>query len=174
MKDFIREHDKLLLYLLILNLMLQWPVFYMQASDYREGSVLYRHPIRLNENIQIMYHHSVEKTPVIELYQVMPDQRLLLTGQIYESYGAGLPTQTEGLYEVEEGVFKITGINMIFESLLYRTEPETSEINFKLIIKEKEIPFHFFSKERTLVELKIKRAPIWLFWIREWQTENLS
>ncbi|SDY47736.1 DUF1850 domain-containing protein [Tindallia californiensis] len=169
-----RRHLKLLLHLLILILMLQWPVFYLQASDYQEGRILYRHPIKLDENIQIMYHHSVEKTPVIEFFKAMPDQRLLLTGQVYESYGAGLPTRAEGLYEVEEGFFKITGINMIFESLLYRTEPETSEINFKLIIKEKEIPFHFFSKERTLVELKIKRAPIWLFWIREWQTENLS
>ena len=153
--------------LVILLLSIQWPAYYIQASNNESGEVLYRRHIRLNDEFRINYLHSVTKTPVTETYRIMPDKRLLLMEMVYQSYGAGLPTDTDSDYEILEDAFRLYNINTASAALIYRTDPKELGIEMKLVVDDDFIPFHRFSEERTPVKIEVKRDPIWLFLLKE-------
>ncbi len=153
--------------LLILLLSIQWPAYYIQASNNESGEVLYRHSIHLSDEFEINYLHSVTKTPVTETYRIMPDKRLLLTEMVYQSYGAGLPTNIDSDYEMLEDAFRLYNINTVSASLIYRTDPKELGIEMKLVVDGDSIPFHRFSEERTPVKIEVKRDPVWLFRLKE-------
>ncbi|RQD67427.1 MAG: DUF1850 domain-containing protein [Tindallia sp. MSAO_Bac2] len=160
--------------LIIILLVIQWPVFFLQASDNKTGVVLYRHSLRLNDEFQVSYTHSVEKTPVVEHYRIMPDKRILLTEMVYQSYGAGLPTDKDYDYEIFEDSFRLYNINKVSSALVYRTDPQTLDLDMRLIFDDESIPFRQFSEERSSIKLEIKRNPLWLFYIKEWYNKTSS
>lgn len=77
-----------------------------------DGSVLVDEPVDEGDELRLEYTHSVEKTPVTEVYTV-EGSALESTRMVFESYGAGLPsnadvertddgrfvTETEGTHE---------------------------------------------------------------------------
>lgn len=152
--------------LMILLLSVQWPVYFLEASNNDTGQALYRHTTSLGHEFEMHYGHSVAKTPVIEIYRIMPDKRILLMEMVYESYGAGLPTAVDQGYEMNAGTFRRYNIHMVTDSLIYRADPQNLGLEMKLVIESDAIPLYSFSEERTPVKIQVKRAPLWLFWLQ--------
>lgn len=59
-----------------------------------DGSVLIDEPVEDGDEVRLEYTHSVEKTPVSDVYTV-EGSALESTRMVFESYGAGLPAQAD-------------------------------------------------------------------------------
>lgn len=57
-------------------------------------------PVEDGESVVLAYTHSVEKTPVRDVY-VVEDDALRMVRTEFSSFGAGLPT--DGVYRIEDG-----------------------------------------------------------------------
>ena len=69
------------------------------VSDSDTDRVLYSTAVSEGTTVELSYTHSVERSPVIERYQIT-DGTLRQTTIIFESYGWGLPTGAE-IHEIE-------------------------------------------------------------------------
>jgi len=99
---------------------------YLILTHAENGSVLFSHPINEGELISVGYIHSVNRTPVSEIFTVVQGQ-LVLTALEFKSFGAGMPTELEPgqrLLHLPDGVMRI--------------EPFDRPVNdFRILISEK-------------------------------------
>lgn len=64
------------------------------VSDADTGAVLVSHPVHDGSTVDLAYTHSVQKTPVHDVYTVRGDT-LVNTKMTFESYGWGLPARQD-------------------------------------------------------------------------------
>lgn len=67
-----------------------------------EGETVLEAPADLGDTVVLEYTHSVEKTPVRDVYAVTEDG-IVMTRMEFQSYGAGLPSTAD--VEIENGTF---------------------------------------------------------------------
>lgn len=103
------------------------------------------------DSISLAWIHSIEKTPWEEHYRV-EDEHLVLTDVYLKSFGAGAPTDLEGLTRNEDGMVHTSGINREVPRLQWVHSHATSHtltINFLSgdppLVLDDEIPHHTFA-----------------------------
>jgi len=64
---------------------------HLVATGAASGDRLFEHPVDDGDTIVLAYTHSVEKTPVRDVYEV-DDDALRMVRMEFSSFGAGLPT----------------------------------------------------------------------------------
>jgi hypothetical protein len=70
------------------------------VADAESDKRLFEIPIDEGDEVILAYTHSVQKTPVRDIY-VVEDQQLRADRSVFHSFGAGLPT--ENVEQTEEG-----------------------------------------------------------------------
>lgn len=85
------------------------PGLEVRVADLGSGRVLWSRAVRPGERIELHYVHSVERTPVVEVFQPGPDGLKFIEMRFY-SQGAGLPTQG---YTREGDHFVLRGDRMV-------------------------------------------------------------
>jgi len=106
----------------------------------------------------LSYIHSVQKTPVYEVFEIAEDNRLILIETTFSSLGVGLPyTQENGYFRNEQGKFKLTGLNREFTSIPIRVSPIPKHT---ITVGEKTFPLLSFVAPDDLV--KITAADRWM------------
>ncbi|MDN5331204.1 MAG: hypothetical protein PWP45_429 [Tepidanaerobacteraceae bacterium] len=70
----------------------------------------------------ITFIHSIEKTPVYELYEISADNKITLNEVRFYSQGTGLPFSTGGIFKNENGQFVIRE-KRTFSRLSLRVSP---------------------------------------------------
>jgi len=112
----------------------------------KNGEIVYRKEV-LSRKFILTFVHSVEKTTVYELYEIQDDGTLHLYESWYSSLGAGLPSDSEGGFEIENGLFKIR-ISRTFKEISLRVShldghglifEDGSDLMFKDIAKVNEL-----------------------------------
>ena len=67
----------------------------------------------------------MEKTPVIEVFQIQKNGTFLLTSTKYKSYGVGLPSlPQEGRLTVADGWLTLDGLRREYREIRLRVGPE--------------------------------------------------
>ncbi|WP_332897422.1 DUF1850 domain-containing protein [Haladaptatus sp. CMSO5] len=84
------------------------------VSDADTGEQLLAVPVEENTTVNLSYMHSVEKTPVYDIYEVH-GERLDNTEMRFQSYGWGLPAR-EDVY-TENGFFVFNPENRSYDEL---------------------------------------------------------
>lgn len=84
----------------------------------KNGKIVYSREI-LDRKFTLTFVHSVEKTPVYELYEIQEDGSLHLYETRYSSLGAGLPSDGEGGFEMENGLFRVK-VSRVFKEISLR------------------------------------------------------
>ncbi|HHX23787.1 MAG TPA: DUF1850 domain-containing protein [Thermoanaerobacterales bacterium] len=84
-----------------------------------------KHTIKIpQKKFTLSYIHSVQKTPVYEVFEIDEDNKLILKETTFSSLGVGLPfTEENGVFRNEQGKFKLTGLNREFTSIAIRVSP---------------------------------------------------
>jgi hypothetical protein len=59
-------------------------------QDPETDAELLRLPLNADETFTIRYIHSVDHTPVFEIFEIAPDGRLALNGTYFQMFGAGM------------------------------------------------------------------------------------
>ena len=85
------------------------------------GETLLSVPVEENTTVTVAYTHSVEKTPVRDVYAVR-ERDLVMTRMEFESFGAGLPS-TVDVERDADGSFVYYPHNQRTEELVVATSP---------------------------------------------------
>lgn len=86
------------------------------------GRTLIEEPVSPGDLISVNYTHSVEKTSVNETYRVDNAGRLALYSAVFESSGAGLPSDAS--YDIAQGgngQFIIRNFDRVYDEVTYGT-----------------------------------------------------
>lgn len=153
----------ILLFILLGILLIPFRV--LLASDYRTGEYLMSWPIKKGEEFYIEYTHSVQLTPVIEVYFVDESNNIILKESYFSSYGAGLPSTTPYKFEITTRGFRIYDINQLMQDLVYRTGAERA--NHKINIRNKVYPFLDFSAPREGVKFTVEKFSLLSYLAKE-------
>jgi hypothetical protein len=90
-------------------------------ADTESGALYGRWPVKDGTEFAIEFVHSVNQSPVREVFQVR-GRRIAAAAVVFSSFGAGMQTDLgvgEELIREEDGTMRITGFNRSFKSLTY-------------------------------------------------------
>lgn len=90
-------------------------------TDVDSGRMYATYPVSDGDGFSVTFVHSVNKTPVSDVYEVR-DGRIVLTGTVYYSFGAGVPDELgEGqkLTIREDGAMVVTGMDRDLTGVVY-------------------------------------------------------
>ena len=94
---------------------------YLILEDDETGEIYSKISVENFDEFEITFTHSVNKTPVTDIYQIREGD-IYLTGNIYYSFGAGVPTEIyEGqtLSYGENGEMIISNMDTLIPDLVY-------------------------------------------------------
>jgi len=85
----------------------------LEIIDYSTKKIIFSRRVAPGDNFSTLYIHSVEKTPVKEIFVIDNQYRIILSETQVSSSGAGLPSQIFGeeQFLLEDGSFIINNIN---------------------------------------------------------------
>ncbi len=133
----------LLLITIILTIISIYPVQVLYARDMVSEEGLKSWLILKDRTFSVKYIHSVERTPVWEIYSLNQDE-IILEETIFQSYGAGLPASSPYDFDIVEDGFRLYNIKLKMTNLVYRTGAVRAK--HELLIGDKSYPFLDFSE----------------------------
>ncbi len=144
-----------------------YPLQILSVKD-GEGNIKYWQFINEKDQFTISCIHSVEKTPVDEIYSIQNGD-IVLKETVYSDFGAGLPYQATGTqkFSHEGKVFRITGYNIEIP-VLYIRVGRFAEHTFTF--EDKEYKLTKWAKPGENLAFDIEKTNLFhLFWnyIRE-------
>lgn len=93
----------------------------LRLMDADTGQVYASYPMSVGQQFSVTFIHSVNKSPVIDTYEVREDGIWLVATKYY-TFGAGVPTETEAgetLTYTEDGGMLISGMDRLIPQLCY-------------------------------------------------------
>ncbi len=163
---FLRYKRSFLLIVLIFSVTIfLLPIRVLLASDHKSGQYLKSWSITNGSKFDIEYTHSVQLTPVIEIYSVGKEDKFLLEESYFYSYGAGLPSTTPYDFEITQEGFRIYNINETMDNIIYRTGAVRAQ--HKIKIGKKIYSFLDFSNPGTGVKFTVQRISLLQYLAKE-------
>jgi len=142
----------------ILCICLVSPSLTLQVREMHSGDRLYQARVKEGDRFAIEFVHSVERTPVKEVFKIGQDCTIYLVETEYESFGAGLPTMPgEGEESVlEGGKIRITGIRRKIEPFLVAVSPVPGHV---LAVGGEETALASLAEPGTGLRIRVVREP---------------
>ncbi|MBU8906590.1 DUF1850 domain-containing protein [Desertibacillus haloalkaliphilus] len=97
------------------------------------------------DHISVSWIHSVERTPWQETYKIVDNQQLELIETRFQSFGAGVPHESNGETTIEDGYTVMTGIDRVVEQFSWVHSHDADFqlfLNDENIIESYELPHH--------------------------------
>ncbi len=154
---------------IILILVLLFLIFFpflkgIEIKEYKSGKNLFFISFKKNESFFIGHIHSVNKGKVIEEYFVNEKNDIILKNAIFESYGAGVPSN------LDEGIIgKLTEKGILFENINKQFKKIDlfvgKEAKHYINIKNKNIYLENIIKNSNNISIKYNYKPLlFIFW----------
>lgn len=105
----------------ILLISLTFSGTYLVLEDDETGEIYNIIPVKDLDEFEITFTHSVNKSPVTDIYQIRSGD-IYLTGNIYYNFGAGVPTEIydgQSLTYGENGEMIISDMDTLMPHLVY-------------------------------------------------------
>jgi len=131
------------------------PAMVLEVRNVRDDRSVVKLLLQPPPEFRIQSIHSVQLTPYTHIYRVNPDGGIVLTEAIFESEGVGLPAYEDGKFSVENGKFKMEGMNRFLGVLRFRVSPVSQET---LVVSNLKIPLYTIFPEGTPMEIKAFRT----------------
>ena len=130
----------------------------LQIREMRSGVNLYRASVKEGDEFTIEFVHSIERTPVREVFRIENDYKIYLVGTVYESFGTGLPTTPDEGAELvlEGGKIRITGMHRKLEPFLVAVSPVPGHV---LTVGGEEVALADLAKPGTGLWIRVVREP---------------
>ena len=142
----------------LLSFLFQSP--YLVLTNARSGEILMSARVSDDTEFRISYIHSVNISPVTEIFQVRQGAIVLDAVEFY-TFGAGMPTMPEygqTLIYLPDGGMRIEGFDCVLDSLtliIAHTAAHT------LHVGSREIPLQTLDSSGQSVRFEIVRQNIW-------------
>lgn len=128
----------------------------------KTGRVVYNITVRQGDVFSVTYIHSVNKSPVEDVFEIMPDYGILLRKTVFSSFGAGIP------FELEQGQMLVRKNDSIeIANIDRRIDPYLLKVgtvaNHTLWVKGREIRLDSLTKPKNTVRLGTRRVSFYLY-----------
>ncbi|MDX8047320.1 DUF1850 domain-containing protein [Gracilibacillus sp. S3-1-1] len=152
----------LIVLFILLFFLLLWnrPQHLLVITDMNTGETLWTSEIEQGETFFHEYIHSVEKSPVKEVFQFSASAELVTMESWTKSFGAGMPYQREGDVELKDGYYVMKNINRPVHGGTLRMKPSDLYPHI--------FSFHdetiYLSKEpfvKKIIEIKVRKPTWW-------------
>lgn len=129
---------------------------WLMVRDYDTGKVYGRYPIQAGEECSIEFKHSVNKTPVRDVYEITEDGQFHNIRCIYYGFGAGVQTQLEEgeTLSYQDGAMVIDNIQKYYPKLTYSLLPTSTHV---LRVGEEEVFLPGLIDGETILVFTIER-----------------
>lgn len=153
-----RELNKSLIILFLLFLLSSYKTDYLILRNFNTGKNLEIFNLK-DKKFNVIFTHSVMLSEVKEEYEIR-NSSIYLIATRYKDYGAGLPTDVEGQFYIDEDKKELVVFNMNrkIDSLVYRTGSKRA--NHRIQVSKKEVEFLEFTEEKSPVEIEYLRLNI--------------
>lgn len=103
---------------------------WLVLRDFQTNQVYARYPIRPGDEFSIEFKHSVNKTPVRDVYRITEDGQFHNVRCIYYGFGAGVQTQLEEgeTLSYQDGAMIIDNIQKYYAQLTYSLVPISTHV----------------------------------------------
>lgn len=119
--------------------------YQLLICDQNDDKEYVRQDVHVGDQLEVSWIHSVELTPWIEVLEVSDDQTLILTETRFQSFGAGVPHDSEGEVQVIDGFTVMTGLERSFEQYRWIHSQEaklTVQLNGEPLLLPEDVPHH--------------------------------
>ena len=127
----------------------------LTVQNTENGDILLQEVLQEGDSFSILFFHSVNQSPVWEIFQVQNGQLYLIALEFY-TFGAGIATELQAgqtLSTLDSGRMRIDGIN---DSLTPRyLVPRVTEMS--LLLNGQEISFDTIAPPGTILEFSLQR-----------------
>lgn len=109
-------------------------LFDIIITDRSGQKIFFKEQINSGDRFSISYIHSVEKTPVIEIFEINKNYQIVLKETHTVSTGAGLPSQVfnQEVFIHEDNKFKIKNINRILSFIPFTISQSAKDMFYFL------------------------------------------
>lgn len=156
--------------MLVLALLLTLVIFMPSQRKFviiekKTGKILYYTDVKPGNTFTVSYTHSVNKSPVDEVFEIEKDYSILLKKTVFHAFGVGMPAVKGS--EIDEGqeirVFddrvEIDNINRPVEQCIYFVGLIA---NHKFIMNDREIPLKKLTEPQNAVQFEVRRIPLYI------------
>ena len=136
---------------------------HLVLENAESGQIRFTTPIQEGEQFAIGYIHSVNQSPVAEIYEIR-DGRIVLVAFEFEAFGAGIPTELEPgqtLIHLPEGGMRIEGFDRVILDLRYLIAHAT---NLTLYIQGSEVPLNSLDQAGQSLRFSVRELNLWQRW----------
>lgn len=148
--------------------LLHMPLFPSLTIRDSELRWLWAQRVESGERFILRYTHSVARTQVDEVMRV-EGRQIMVEASIYESFGAGLPSNPEGaqVLELSDGRLILSNIDLVQPYIEVRIGQVTA--NHQLLVHGRVIPLSSLGKPGTSVRFSIEKATLAKQLARRWR-----
>ena len=156
----------LFIVIIIIIILFFLPAYTLEFRSFSNGELYFIQRVKPDDKFTLKYKHSVELSPVWEIFIIDKDYQIVLIETDFLDHGAGLPyTAFENeIFVDEDGKFKIKNMNRIMPSPIYYMVGTIYENT--LYFKNKEINFSLLVGDKILT-IEIDRNNIFNYFRRE-------
>jgi hypothetical protein len=132
------------------------------VEDDLTGEVLYSTAVDPGDVFSIKYIHSVNKSPVEDVFEIQDDNGIMLKKTIFRSFGAGIPYELEDgqIMDVMDDRIEISNINRRIGKFLLKIGTIAEHT---LCINGREIRMDSLAKPKQTVRLEVRSVPVTFF-----------
>ena len=138
----------LFIVIIIIIILFFLPAYTLEFRSFSNGELYFIQRVKPDDKFTLKYKHSVELSPVWEIFIIDKDYQIVLIETDFLDHGAGLPyTAFENeIFVDEDGKFKIKNMHRIMPSPIYYMVGtiyentlyfKNKEINFSLLVGDK-------------------------------------
>ncbi|SHN36576.1 DUF1850 domain-containing protein [Gracilibacillus kekensis] len=136
--------------------LLKQPHYQLVITDMNSKEVLWQRDIEKGDQFAHQYIHSVEKSPVKEVFELSKSGELVTMESWTKSFGAGLPYQHQGDVSIKDGFYVMQNLNRPIHGGVLRMKP--SDLYPHTFIFQEET--FYLSKEpfvKRIIEINVKK-----------------
>ncbi len=121
------------------------------------GKQLLAIPAQPNSQFQIVYIHSIHRTPVTEYYHIDSQLNIVVDKMVFDTFGVGMPSDVENgeKFTIENGKFVLNHLNRVLPSFDLRIGQVIA--NHKFIANGKSIKMSTLTKPGNWVRFQVKK-----------------
>lgn len=123
----------------------KWSQYELIIKDQETNEEYLKIEVDVGDRLELTWIHSVELTPWSEVLEVVDGRQLKLVETRFQSFGAGVPYETEGNVLVQDGYTIMTDLHQMFTSYRWIHSHQaqfTLTRNGENIFLPKDLPHH--------------------------------
>lgn len=128
-------------------------------TDEETGDILYAARVRAGDCFSLKYIHSVNKSPVEDVFEIADDNSIVLRKTVFLSFGAGVPTEAEDgqVFDLKDDRVEISNIDRPVSNFLLKVG---TVADHTLCIGERQIRLDSLADPMRTVRLEVRNVPI--------------